>query len=231
MEPVRRFECRLRPDGCGRRTRDQKCLRRQRPSTATPPGPRLGARPSDTPMARSTRSRRWTSYRPARGDAPITRLHPHGGQWRQRHAKDYADLAEPFVRAGRPLRPVSAGLSLGGGARPGRPRRGTSTRSGAPSLGVPQRRAGWAAIPIVSTSPATPRWSPRQRGADPRLGEGLFGFPAGPREGRLCWQTGCYDLKAVRLSARGNYVDVTPDERRGRAEHAAPPWTALASPG
>ena len=142
-------------------------------------------------------------YRPARGDAPIN-VYIHGGQWRQRHAKDYAYLAEPFVRAGALfVVPDFTGVELVQGDLAvvvDQVRRavawvyGNAGRLG----GDPDRLyvSGHSSGGHLASVVLTTDWAKD------------FGFPADLVKGGLCC-SGMYDLKAVRLSARGNYVTFT----------------------
>jgi arylformamidase len=148
-------------------------------------------------------------YRPAGAAAPVI-VYIHGGQWRQRHARDYAYLAEPFVRSGAlVVVPDFVGVEVVDGnlmLLADQVRRavawvyGNAARLG----GDPDRLhvAGHSSGGHLASVLLTTDWAKD------------FGLPADMVKGGLCC-SGMYDLKAVRLSARGTFVKFT-DE----SEHA-----------
>jgi arylformamidase len=148
-------------------------------------------------------------YRPALGNAPIN-VYIHGGQWRQRHARDYAYLAEPFVRAGALVMvPDFTGVELVGGdltVVADQVRRAVAWvyRNAARLGGDPDRLhvSGHSSGGHLAGVVLTTDWAKD------------FGLPADLVKGGLCC-SGMYDLEAVRLSARSTFVKLT-DE----SEHA-----------
>jgi len=148
-------------------------------------------------------------YRPARRDGPI-HVYVHGGQWRQRYAKDYAYLAESFVQAGAMVVvPDFTGVDLVGGDLTvvvDQVRRSVAWvyRNAARLGGDPERLyvSGHSSGGHLAGVLLTTDWAKD------------FALPADLLKGGLCC-SGMYDLRAVRLSARGNYVKFTDD-----SEHA-----------
>jgi len=144
-------------------------------------------------------------YRPARRDVPI-HVYVHGGQWRQRYAKDYAYLAESFVQAGAMVVvPDFTGVDLVGGdltVVADQVRRAVAWvyRNAARLGGAPDRLyvSGHSSGGHLAGVLLTTDWAQD------------FALPADLLKGGLCC-SGMYDLRAVRLSARGNYVTFTDD--------------------
>jgi arylformamidase len=155
-------------------------------------------------------------YRPARAGAPIN-VYVHGGQWRQRHARDYAYLAEPFVRAGAlVVVPDFAGVEVVGGdltVVADQVRRAVAwVYANAARLGGDPDRlhvSGHSSGGHLAGVLLTTDWAKD------------FGLPADLVKGGLCC-SGMYDLKPVRLSARSRFVTLT-DE----SEHALSPQRHL----
>jgi arylformamidase len=145
----------------------------------------------------------------ARANAPVN-VFIHGGAWRQRDARDYAFLAEPFVDAGAHfLLPDFVGVEATGGdlmpmARQVRSAiawvyRNAKTFGGDPGrlyLSGQSSGAHLAGVILVTD------WQRE------------FGLPGDVIKGALLC-SGMYDLKPVRLSKRSEYVAFT-DE----SEHA-----------
>jgi arylformamidase len=155
-------------------------------------------------------------YRPAHADAPIN-VYVHGGQWRQRHARDYAYLAEPLVRAGAlVVIPDFAGVEVVGG-----------------DLSVVadqvRRAVAWVFANAARLGGDPDRLHVSGHSSGGHLAGVLlttdwvkdFGLPADLVKGGLCC-SGMYDLQPVRLSARSAFVTLT-DE----SEHALSPQRHL----
>ena len=142
-------------------------------------------------------------YRAPRRDAPV-HVYVHGGQWRQRYAKDYAYVAEAFVRAGAMVVvPDFIGVDLVGGdltVVADQVRRAVAWvyRNAARLGGDPDRLhvSGHSSGGHLAGVLLTTDWAKD------------FALPADLLKGGLCC-SGMYDLEAVRRSARGNYVTFT----------------------
>jgi arylformamidase len=142
-------------------------------------------------------------YGTKRANAPIN-VFIHGGAWRAGSAKNYAFAAELFVRAGAHLviPDFAAVQDVGGSLVPmaDQVRRAVAwVYRHAPSFGgAPDRLyvSGHSSGAHLAGVVLTTDW----------LRD--FNLPADMVKGGLC-SSGMYDLKAVRLSARNNYVKFT----------------------
>jgi len=142
-------------------------------------------------------------YLAKRADAPIN-VFIHGGAWRAGFAKNYAFAAELFVRAGAHLviPDFAAVQDVGGSLMPVADQvrgavawvyRNAKSFGGDPSrLYVSGHSSGAHLAGVVLTTD----WARE------------FDLPSDLVKGGLC-SSGMYDLKAVRLSARSNYVKFT----------------------
>ena len=142
-------------------------------------------------------------YLTKRADAPIN-VFIHGGAWRAGFAKNYAFAAELFVRAGAHLviPDFAAVQDVGGSLMPVADQvrgavawvyRNAKSFGGDPSrLYVSGHSSGAHLAGVVLTTD----WARE------------FDLPSDLVKGGLC-SSGMYDLKAVRLSARSNYVKFT----------------------
>jgi len=142
-------------------------------------------------------------YLTKRADAPIN-VFIHGGAWRAGFAKNYAFAAELFVRAGAHLviPDFAAVQDVGGSLMPVADQvrgavawvyRNAKSFGGDPSrLYVSGHSSGAHLAGVVLTTD----WARE------------FNLPSDLVKGGLC-SSGMYDLKAVRLSARSNYVKFT----------------------
>jgi len=143
-------------------------------------------------------------YRTRRAGASPILVYIHGGQWRQRWAKDYAYLAEPFVHAGaHVVVPDFAGVEVvDGNLTPiaDQVRRAVAWvhRNAARFDGDPDRLhvSGHSSGGHLASVILTTDWTKD------------LGLPADVVKGGLCC-SGMYDLKAVRLSARSTFVKFT----------------------
>jgi len=142
-------------------------------------------------------------YAAKRADAPIN-VFMHGGAWRAGFAKNYAFAAELFVRAGAHLviPDFAAVQDVGGSLMPmaDQVRRAVAWvyRNAHSFGGDPERLyvSGHSSGAHLAGVVLTTDW-PRD-----------FNLPSDMVKGGLC-SSGMYDLKAVRLSARSNYVKFT----------------------
>jgi arylformamidase len=142
-------------------------------------------------------------YATSRADAPINVL-IHGGAWRAGLAKNYAFAAELFVRAGAHfiVPDFAAVQDVGGSLMPmaDQVRRAVAWvyRNARSFGGDPDRLyvSGHSSGAHLTGVILTTDW-PRD-----------FNLPVDTVKGGLC-SSGMYDLKAVRLSARSNYVKFT----------------------
>ena len=142
-------------------------------------------------------------YATARANAPIN-VFIHGGAWRAGLARNYAFAAELFVRAGAHfvVPDFAAVQDVGGSLMPmaDQVRRAVAWvyRNARSFGGDPDRLyvSGHSSGAHLAGVVLTTDW-PRD-----------FDLPADIVKGGLC-SSGMYDLKAVRLSARSNYVKFT----------------------
>jgi arylformamidase len=142
-------------------------------------------------------------YAAAAPNAPIC-VFIHGGAWRVGEAKNFAFLAETFVRSGAHFAAVDfdSVAATGGDLAPiaDQVRRAVAwIYANAPSLGVDQRRlyvCGSSSGAHLAGVALTTDWA------------GDFGLPADAVRGGLVI-SGMYDLEPVRLSARSDYVRFT----------------------
>ncbi len=142
-------------------------------------------------------------YAAAAPNAPIC-VFIHGGAWRVGEAKNFAFLAETFVRGGAHFAAVDfeSVAATGGDLAPNadQVRRAVAwIHANAPSLGVDQRRlyvCGSSSGAHLAGVALTTDWA------------GDFGLPADAVRGGLVI-SGMYDLEPVRLSARSDYVRFT----------------------
>jgi arylformamidase len=141
-------------------------------------------------------------YAAKRSNAPVN-MFIHGGAWRQRWAKDFAFIAEPFVRAGAHFAAIDfVGIEeTAGDLMPiaDQVRRAVAWvfRNAARFGGDPNRLyvSGQSSGAHLGGVVLTTDWKD-------------FGLPQDVvKGGVLC--SGMYDLKPVRLSARSNYVTFT----------------------
>lgn len=142
-------------------------------------------------------------YRTRRAGAPIL-VYIHGGQWRQRWAKDYAYLAEPFVHAGaHVVVPDFAGVEVVDGNL-------------MPIADQVRRAVAWVYRNAARFDGDSDRLHVSGHSSGGHLASVIlttdwakdFGLPADAVKGGLCC-SGMYDLKAVRLSARSTFVKFT----------------------
>ena len=139
-------------------------------------------------------------YRTSRSNAPI-HIFVHGGAWRSGLAKDFAYAAETYVRAGAHYVVVDFinVLEAKGDLMPmaDQVRRAVAWVCGnAKSFGGDPNRiyvSGHSSGGHLTGVLLTTDW------------QGQFGLPRDVIKGGLCC-SGLFDLKAVRLSARSNYV-------------------------
>jgi arylformamidase len=138
----------------------------------------------------------------ARPNAPVF-MFIHGGAWRQRHARDYAFLAEPFVDAGaHVVLPDFVGIEATGGSL-------------MPIADQVRRAVAWAYRNADSFGGDRDRLYVAGQSSGAHLGGVVlatdweaFGVPNGiVKGGLLC--SGMYDLQPVRLSKRSEYVAFT----------------------
>ena len=139
----------------------------------------------------------------ARPNAPVN-VFIHGGAWRQRHAKDYAFLAEPFVNAGAHfVLPDFIGVEATGGSL-------------MPIAEQVRRAVAWVYRNAARFGGDPSRLYVSGQSSGAHLGGVVlvtdwateFGVPADIVKGALLC-SGMYDLKPVRLSKRSDYVAFT----------------------
>ena len=144
-------------------------------------------------------------YSPKRGNAPVM-VFIHGGAWRGGRSKDYAFLAENFVRAGAHFVVVDFAWAqdVGGSlfAMADQVRRAVAwCHRNAASFGGDTNRlyvSGHSSGGHLAGVVAVTDW---QRD---------FGLPPDAVKGTVC-VSGIYDLQPVRLSSRSGYVKFTDD--------------------
>lgn len=142
-------------------------------------------------------------YRTAGVNRPLA-IYVHGGAWRAGRARDFAALAEPFVRAGAHVAILDFDLiqDCGGDLFPmiDQARRATAQICArAADYGADQTRIhliGHSSGAHMAGCVATTDWA-RQ-----------FGLSSAPLRGAMLF-SGMYELEPVRLSARSRYVAFT----------------------
>jgi arylformamidase len=138
----------------------------------------------------------------ARPNAPVM-VFIHGGAWRQRHAKDYAFLAEPFVAAGaHVVLPDFVGIEATQGSL-------------TPIADQVRQAVAFVYRNAEAFGGDANRLYVSGQSSGAHLGGVVlvtdwqaFGVPEGIVKGALLC-SGMYDLKPVRLSKRSNYVAFT----------------------